>query len=61
MKTSVMAVLLAALFAPALMANVLVGKDAPSFDAAGSINAPQVTSFEQMRGDVILIYHWGIN
>lgn len=61
MKTAAFAVLLALLLSPALMANTLTGKDAPAFDAKGSINLPETTTFEQAKGDVVLIKFWGIN
>lgn len=61
MRTTLLAGLLALLFAPGLLANTLTGKDAPSFDAKGAINLPEVTTFEQAKGDVVLIKFWGIN
>ncbi|MBK8208176.1 MAG: hypothetical protein IT464_13225 [Planctomycetes bacterium] len=61
MKTSVLALLIALAFAPAVFAQTLSGKDAPGFDAKDCINAPEATTFEQCKGDVVLIKFWGIN
>lgn len=62
MKTTVVALLLLAAFTPPLFAQkVLEGKDAPAFDAKDCINAPEATTFEQCKGDVVLIKFWGIN
>jgi hypothetical protein len=62
MRLGLMVLLLA--LAPVAFAQddkKLVGKDAPDFEAADCINAPEATTLEQCKGDVILIKLWGIN
>ncbi len=60
MRLCLMALVLA--LTPALFAqDRKVGEDAPAFDAKDCINAPEATTFEQCKGDVVLIKFWGIN
>jgi hypothetical protein len=60
MRTTLLLLLLAS--APALFAqNALQGKDAPAFNANDCINAPEQTTFDQCKGEVVLIKFWGIN
>jgi hypothetical protein len=42
-------------------AKAKLNADAPSFEAADCINAPEATTLEQCKGDVVLIKLWGIN
>ncbi|MCA8912441.1 MAG: TlpA family protein disulfide reductase [Planctomycetes bacterium] len=64
MKTKLMMILALALFTPALFAGAtLTGQEAPNFSATKFINPPAdgCTSFEQCKGEVILVKLWGVN
>lgn len=53
---------LAIALAPAMFAGEITGQDAPSFSATKFINPPADgrTSFEDCKGDVILVKLWGV-
>jgi hypothetical protein len=61
LRRTLLLLALAMLATPAFAQESLVGKDAPTFDAGNCINKPEATTFEQCKGDVILIKYWGIN
>ncbi len=61
-KTISTMMLLAALAAAPLVAQTPANDtDAPDFKIGDCLNKPAETSFEQMKGDVILIKYWGRN
>lgn len=45
----------------ALAQDDITGKDAPEFDAKECVNHPEATTFEQCKGEVVLIKYWGTN
>jgi len=50
------------LAAPALSAQPnIVGQDAPDFKLGDTINDSAIQTFEDARGEVILIKYWGTN
>jgi hypothetical protein len=60
----ILSALLALAFAPVTWAQEAKAKlnaDAPAFEAADCVNAPEATTLEQCKGDVVLIKLWGIN
>jgi hypothetical protein len=62
MSTTLRGFLLLGLLAMAPLAfaqDDITGKDAPDFDAKVCVNPPEATTFEQCKGDVVLIKYWG--
>lgn len=59
MTKHILVAALALALAPFALAQSMEGKDAPSFDATVCVNQPEATTFEQCKGDVVLLKWWG--
>jgi hypothetical protein len=56
-----LAAVLAGLFmAPAVMAQNLLGKPAPEFNASECVNEPRARTLAECKYEVVLIKLWGI-